>query len=208
MASEIPPEDFQRQLRMLLADRQTPEARALYLTLLKYIDRRVSRTVHRACGGVFSESEREELVSEVLMQLVSGSLHRFRGESLPELLGYVRTICDRTVWRAAKRVVRERDAVEGEDARLIEGWFATLSGPSEGVTMVEESPLEEKDERYLRALLEAGSKVELARREGVSRAAVTQRVQRIRKRIAKLGRPQQQAVDVWLKNQAREVLAG
>ena len=64
------PADFQIQLRDLLANRHTPEAQALYITLLKYIDKRVTQLVRYRAGGIFSDAEREELVGEVLMQLI------------------------------------------------------------------------------------------------------------------------------------------
>ncbi|TNE86933.1 MAG: hypothetical protein EP330_20205 [Deltaproteobacteria bacterium] len=197
--------EFQRQLRDLLANRHTAEARALYLTLLQYIDRRVSHLVRRQASGIFSDSEREELVGEVLMQLISGSLATFRGESIGELMAFVRTVSDRTVFRHARRRIRERDTVR-EEADQLESWFAEIEGPSARVSMVEDCPLDAEDEAYLRALLTAGSKVELARERGTSRAAVTQRVQRIQRRIAKLPRQDQLAVEAWLRRAARETL--
>ena len=63
---------------------------------------------------------------------------------------------------------------------------------------VAESPLSEADQAYLRQLLAAGSKAELARRAGVSRAAVTQRVQRIRRRVAELAPRERSSHEVWL----------
>ncbi|MCO4744918.1 MAG: hypothetical protein KC912_09015 [Proteobacteria bacterium] len=196
---------FQTQLRDLMANRHTPEAQALYLTLLKYIDKRVSNLVRHRASGIFSDSEREELVGEVLMQLISGSFASFRGGSIGELIAFVRTITDRTVFRTARRRIRERDTLR-EEADQIERWFAELEGPAQNATMVEACPLSGEDEAYLRALLGAGSKVALARERDTSRAAVTQRVQRIRRRIAKLPRQDQLAVESWLRRAARETL--
>ena len=56
------------------------------------------------------------------------------------------------------------------------------------------------------SLLEAGSKAALARRVGVSRAAVTQRVQRIRQRIDALSGHDRMAHDVWMTQEARHAL--
>lgn len=196
---------FQQQLRHLIADRHTAEAKALYELLLKYIHRRVDSVSHTCWSGMFSASEREEIVAEVLLQLMTHSLAAFRGDSLPELFGYVRTISDRTLWRAASRRRRERLTLDAE-ADTIESWNGVLPGPEEAVRLVPDIPLGDSDQTYLRALLEAGSKVEHARRQGVSRAAVTQRVQRIRRRISRLSPTEQQAVEVWLEQTARQVL--
>jgi len=198
--------EFRTQLRHLVADRHTPEARALYELLLKYAHRRVNTVAHTCWRRVFSSSELEEIVSDVLMQLMTGSLANFRGETPAELLGYVRTIADRCLWRAARKRRRESQALEGEGAKAVEGWSATLRNPEEAVKLVPDSPLSETDQAYLRGLLQAGSKVEHARRSGVSRAAVTQRVQRIQARISKLSDEDQMAVDAWLKHTARQAL--
>lgn len=199
------PADFQTQLRDLLANRHTAEAQALYMKLLQYIDRRTNLLVRRRAAGIFSSAEREELVGEVLMQLISGSLATFRGESIGELMAFVRTITDRTVFRAARKRIRERETVR-EEAAQIERWFAELEGPADHASMVDDCPLSEEDEAYLRALLGAGSKVALAQDRGISRAAVTQRVQRIQRRIAKLPQQDQMAVQAWLRRAARETL--
>lgn len=197
--------EFRRQLRHLLADRHTPEARALYELLLKYAHRRINGVAHTCWPGMFSASEREEIVADVLLQLMTASLAAFRGDSLPELFGYVRTIADRTLWRVASRRRRERQTLDAE-AETIERWSTAPPTPEEAVRLVPDIPLGDADQSYLRGLLEAGSKVEHARRQGVSRAAVTQRVQRIRRRISQLTADEQAAVDVWLHHTARQVL--
>jgi DNA-directed RNA polymerase specialized sigma24 family protein len=145
----------------------------------------------------------EEAVSDVLKRLMCGALVRFRGETLNELFGFVRTITDRCVWRLAQKKLRERDALEGEGREDAEGWYGTIRHPEALVEVIPEVPLEEPDMTFLQNLLEAESKVEYSRRHGVSRAAVTQRVQRIRRRIAKLEPEQRRTVDAWLHQQAR-----
>ncbi|MEQ1505123.1 MAG: hypothetical protein ABMB14_23010 [Myxococcota bacterium] len=196
--------DLRRQLRLLVCDRHAPEARAMFEILTRYAHRRVA-LVSRHCGNTLSEGEQDEVVGEVLLQLMQGSLAAFRGETLPELLGFVRTIADRTTWRAIRRRDRERSVLSA-DGDLIEDWTANLPRPDAFVEVVPDSPLPEVDQVYLRDLLEAGSKAELARRSGVSRAAVTQRVQRIRSRIAELPPMARMAHEVWLNQAARRAL--
>ena len=196
--------DLRRQLRQLLADRRSPQARALFEVLCRYTHKRVA-IVSRHCGGALVEAEQEEAVAEVLLQLMQGSLVTFRGETLPELLGFVRTIADRTTWRIIRRRDRERSLIQGE-AALVEDWNAALPRPDAHIETVPNSPLPEVDQAYLLELLQAGSKAELARRAGVSRAAVTQRVQRIRARISELPAMARLAHDVWLNQAARHVV--
>jgi len=193
------------QLQDLLADRHTPESRALFELLMKYANRRVRSAAWRCCRGTFGESQLDEIVSDVLLQLMTGSLARFRGETIGELLAFVRTVSDRSLWRAARKVQRERDAIQ-QDERSIRTWNAEVASPEELVRLVPDSPLSPEDETYLRGLLAAGSKVAYARACGVSRAAVTQRVKRIQNRIAKLADGEQMAVDAWLHHAAHEVL--
>lgn len=197
--------DLRRQLRLLLADRRSPEARALFEVLTRYAHRRVA-LVSRHCGGALGEAEQEEVVGEVLLQLMQGSLAAFRGESLPELLGFVRTIADRTTWRVVRRRDRERALIQA-DTEGVEAWNASVPRPDAFLETVPDSPLPEADQTYLLELLRAGSKAEFARRAGVSRAAVTQRVQRIRGRIAELAPQARMAHEVWLDQAARRVLA-
>ena len=196
---------IRQSLRQLLANRHTPEARAFYEAIARYVGRRVHSVARSCCADLFSSSELDEIVAEVLLQLVSGSLASFRGDTMGELFGFVRTVSDRALWRSARRRRRERATLQGE-AESIERWNAHLASPDEAVRMVPETQLSATDEAYLRELLESGSKVELARRSGVSRAAVTQRVQRIRRRIAQLSEQDRDTVDAWLEVTARQVL--
>lgn len=197
-------EDIRKQLRALMSDRNSRAARGLFEVLSRYAHRRVAQ-VSRQCGQMLSEGEQEEVVGEVLLQLMQGSLAAFRGETLPELLGFVRTISDRTTWRTVRRRDRERSLIQ-TDGSLIEDWTAHVPRPDAQVEVVSESPLPDVDQGYLRALLAAGSKAEFARRSGVSRAAVTQRVQRICARIAELPPVARLAHEVWLDQAARHVL--
>lgn len=199
--------DVRRQLRLLLSNRRAPEARALFELLTRYVHRRVG-AVSRQCGGALSMSEQEEVVADVLVQLLQGSLASFRGETVPELLGFVRTISDRTSWRTIRRRDRERALLQSEAVELVEDWSARLPAPDVNSERVASSPLSASDQAYLVSLLEAGSKAELARRVGVSRAAVTQRVQRIRNRVAELAADARIQHEVWLTQAARRVVAG
>jgi DNA-directed RNA polymerase specialized sigma24 family protein len=202
--AEADPVDFRRQLRGLLCDRGSPEAQGLFEVLSRYAHRRVG-VVSRHCGQILSEGEQEEVVGEVLLQLMQGALASFRGETLPELLGFVRTITDRTTWRTVRRRDRERHLLQS-DRELIEEWTSEVPRPDAHLEVVSDSPLPDVDQSYLRELLTAGSKAELARRSGVSRAAVTQRVQRICGRIAGLAPMARFAHEAWLNQAARRVL--
>lgn len=197
--------DVRKHLRLLLTHRRSSEARELFELLSRYTHRRVG-TVNRHCGGALSPSEQEEVVADALLQLLQGSLASFRGETVPELLGFVRTIADRTTWRTIRRRDRERALLQKEATSLVEEWNARLPAPDAGGERVTDSPLSEADQTYLVSLLEAGSKAELARRAGVSRAAVTQRVQRIRNRVAELSSNARMQHEVWLKQAARRVV--
>ena len=197
--------DVRRQVRLLLANRRSPEARALFELLTRYGHRRVAR-ISRHAASPLSQSEQEEVVGEVLLQLLQGSLAAFRGETIPELLGFVRTIADRTTWRSIRRRDRERAMLQSEAVDIVEDWNGRMPAPDAHSERVAESPLTELDQDYLVQLLQAGSKAELARRAGVSRAAVTQRVQRIRFRIEELASHDRLQHEVWLTQTARRVV--
>ena len=190
------------QLQLLLSNRHSPEARSLYLTLARYIDRRVGRTLYSRYPDVLTKPDHEELVGEVLLQLMSGSLARFRGHTIGELLAFVRAICDRSVGHTARRKIRERDTLSGAAESEVRSWTSDSLRPDQAVRMVPESPLSEADTTYLQDLLAAGSQAELARSSGVSRAAVTQRLHRIRERVGSLDRRQQETARAWLEETA------
>jgi hypothetical protein len=197
------PESVRGPLRLLLADRGAPEAQALFLTLAGYVDRRVRRQTQARYRDLLGAAEQDEVVAEVLYQLMAGSLAQFRGDSLPELLGFVRSVSDRCLGRAARKRLRERQALDLEGQEEVRSWSGTLPRPDQVVHLVPESPLAAQDEDYLRALLRAGSRADFARATGVSRAAVTQRVQRIKARIEGLSPLEQQAAEGWLHHEAR-----
>ena len=202
---ELSPDEFRRQVRLLSARRSCPEAAVLFDVLMRYAHRRVVLVGNRL-GAPMPLSRQEELVGEVLLQLMDGGLARFRGGSLPELLGFVRVIADRLTWRSIKRVEREGRHLRNRGAETVREWSGDSLHP-EDVEYEAVSPLPEQDRLYLLQLLSAGSKAELARKSGVSRAAVTQRVKRIRGRIRALTDHDRMAHDVWIKRAAREVLA-
>ncbi len=198
--------DFQSQLQHLLANRRSEEARAFQLQVLKYVENRARRLRSQRYLNLLTESDLEETVSEVGLKLMTGALVRFRGNSLPELYAYVRTITDRSVGRAVRRKLRERDAIISFDRDCSRSMLGSLPAPDDNAEVVASCPLSSKDQRYLTALMQAGSKAEYARRAGQSRAAVTRMVQRIRGRISELEADQRMATDVWLHQKAREVL--
>jgi hypothetical protein len=201
------PEDVRPGLEALLADRNSEEARALFLRLAGYIDGRVGRVVAGRYRDLLGNADQEEVTGEVLFELMNGALAGFRGGSLGELLSYVRRISDRCVWRAAQRRIRERNLLDGEHAETVAAWHGDVPSPDGLVHFVPECPLSEEDEAYLRTLLAAGSRAEMARQANVSRAAVTQRVQRIRRRISALPAREQSAAEAWMRHAAREAEA-
>jgi DNA-directed RNA polymerase specialized sigma24 family protein len=197
-------DDFNQQLELLLADRHSPEAAALFQTLLKYVHNRV-RSISYRTPELRNPVEAEEVVADVLFQLMSGGLHRFRGGSMPELIGFVRTITDRCTWRAVRKGRKERANI----ADMGDDGLERLPGNgrrADSVEVLASTALPLKDQEYLLDLMRAGSKAELARRAGVSRAAVTQRIQRIRKRVSALSIHQRDTHDAWLHQAAARVL--
>lgn len=196
------PTTIRPQLEQLLTDRRSPEARQLYLTLARYIDRRVSRTTHYRYADVLGHADQEEIVGEVVLQLMSGSLARFRGHTIGELLAFVRMICDRTVGHTARKRIRERDTLAGEAREAIAAWTPHSPQPDQVIRLVPETPLTEADAAYLQTLLEVGSQAALARAQGVSRAAVTQRLHRIRDRVAAMTPEAQESTRAWVQAMA------
>lgn len=197
---------FQDQLALLLADRRSAEARAFFTWLLAYVERRVGIVGSRLYADLLNRSELEEIAAEAMVQLVGGSLARFRGESTNELVAYVRTVADRAVAHRVRRRLLERRTLDERGEELAWSWSARLLDPAEAIRQVPDCPLTPVDMDYLVELLRAGSKGELARRQGVSRAAVTQRVQRIQARIQALAPRERAAAEAWLEHAARQVL--
>lgn len=204
VSSDTSPEVFRDQLARVVADRHSAEAAAFYKVLFDYATRRVQRISHRSRLSV---GEQEEVVGDVLVMLMRGSLASFRGDSLPELFAFVRTITDRATWRVVRRHERERSAMEEADLEDMERWTGAAPRSPDRLDLDVESPLPEKDRVYLQQLLASGTKAELARRSGVSRAAVTQRVKRILAKVEQLPAQQRFAHQVWLENQARVAAA-
>ncbi len=196
-------QDIREPLAHLLSDRGSPEARALYTTLARYIHRRVIRLCSGRHAGLFGTFEHEELVGEVLLHCMDGALCRFRGHTIPALLAYVRTLTDRTVGHSARRRIRERDTLEGQAKEVIVNWSGTTRAPDEGIEIEVGSPLNDRDNAYLKELFRAGSQACLARKTGVSRAAVTQRIQRIRARIQAMEPVQQLEAEIWVRGRAQ-----
>ena len=69
-------------------------------------------------------------------------------------------------------------------------------------------PLSQDDSDYLEALFASGSRADLARDRGISRAAVTQRIARIRTRIDGLSAYDQSAAKAWIENLAARSAEG
>ena len=186
-------------LDALLADRHGPDARALFIHLAGYSERRVRHSIRSRYADLLTSADCEELVGDVLFELMSGALATFRGDTIGQLMAFVRCICDRVVWRCARKRIRERETLHesGPVAQLVRSWNGSVPSPDAHVQLPQTSPLRADDSAYLLRLLRAGSRAELARVEGVSRAAVTQRVQRIQRRIAELSESEQEAAEAW-----------
>jgi len=189
-------------LRQLLSDRQSPESKALYIQIAKFTHSRVIRLSRIRYSDLLSGAAQEDIVSEVLYQLMSGTLAQFRGHTIGELLAFVRTVTDRSVWRSAQKLIREREALKGTVGEVVREWTSSAPRPDQVVMSIPQPPLSEQDARYLLDLVRSGSQAEFARSSGVSRAAVTQRVQRIRKRIAQLSVSEQATTETWLRHSA------
>ena len=196
------PQDIRAALEQLLADRHTPEARGMYMTLARYTHRRVDVTSGRRYSDVLSKVDREEIVGEVILQLMSGALARFQGKTVAELLAFVRTIADRMVGHAARKRIRERNTLAGEMGDEVRSWMGQEAAPDQSVRMNQTCPLTEEDAAYLTALFTAGSRADLARDRGISRAAVTQRLNRIRTRIDALPHKRQSQARSWVEDLA------
>ena len=195
-------------LEQLLSNRHTVEARGLYTTLARYAHRRVENISRRRYSDVLAAPDREELVAEVLYQLMSGALARFQGHSTGELLAFVRTISDRHVNHAAHRRIRERDTLAGEVGDTVREWIGREPSPEDSIRLVPECPLSDEDAEYLKALFRSGSRADLARHRGISRAAVTQRLSRIKLRIDNLPKRQRSDAQVWIEELANRSAAG
>ena len=200
--------ELQAALQLLMADRHSAEARQFFERLLRYIEARAGSVTRTAWSDLLSPEEVEEVVAEVLKRLMTGALTRFRGDSLGELFAFVRTVTDRCVWQRAQRRLRERRLLQGPASEEVLAWFGEDAMPQEIIERVPEVPLNEADQGFLRELIASSSKAEYARRQGVSRAAVTQRVQRVMARIEALSPKDQAAVASWMRLTARETLAG
>jgi len=196
-----------QQLRRILANRHGPEAAALFRTLHGLVQRRAASLVRSRYRDVLGDADVDEIVAEVLFALMEGALGRFRGEHIGQLHAFVRTITDRTAARRVQRYVRERDVVSDLTVRE-EASFARSPAPAPDAHAEIDaiSPLDQADRAYLQALVRAGSKAELARRQDVSRAAVTQRIRRIRKRIEDLEPRHRARHDAWMEQIARDAL--
>jgi hypothetical protein len=199
-------EDFQHQLQQLQSNRRSPEARAFYLSILRYVERRVQAVWRQRYRDLLGQTDLEEVVADVGMRLMTGALARFRGNTPAELYAYVRTISDRSLGKVVRKRLRERDALQEVSNDQAADMLGSLPAPDQAAEVTAACPLTERDQAYLLRLMAAGSKAEYARQHDQSRAAVTRMVQRIQCRIDALAHDERVAVDVWMHQQAREVL--
>ena len=199
-------QDFQHQLQQLMSNRRSPEARAFYLSILRFTERRVQSQWRQRYRDLLSPTDLEEVVSDVGMRLMTGALVRFRGTTPAELYAYVRTIADRSLGRVVRKRLRERDALNEISVDQASDMLGSMPSPDQDAEVTAVCPLAERDQDYLLRLMAAGSKAEYARQHSQSRAAVTRMVQRIQSRIESLAYDERIAVDVWMHQQARDIL--
>lgn len=198
--------DIQEQIRHLTINRHTPEALELYTLIMRYTHKRILYVTKSIGTDRISAAEIEDLVSEVMLQLINGSLVQFRGQTVPELIAFVRTVTDRRIWRNRTKRIKNQEMLKRVRTDAEDTLGTKNVAPDSLVEFEPETRLSEEDERYLIALLRAGSKAEYARQQQQSRAAVTQRVKRIIKRIEALTQADQLAVESWLQRMARSAL--
>jgi len=193
-------------LRRILADRHSPEAAALYKNLLGYIHARVRSLAARSLPLLRNEQRQEEICGEVLFQLMQGGLARFQGDTLPALYAYVRTATDRIARRAHARWAREAAMVHELPKQAFQGVLNGNGPLAPRVEVQVASPLPPGDQSFLRELLHAGSQAQLARERQCSRAAVSQRLKRIRQRLEGMGPHANQAHEAWLHHEAQQAV--
>ena len=197
---------IQENIRHLMINRHSPEAMELYMLLMKYTHKRVLY-ITKTCGSDrLTYPEIEDLVSDVMLQLINGSLAQFRGSTIPELIAFVRTVTDRRIWRTRTKRIKDRELLNRIRSTREDALATTIDSPDDLVEFEPETPLNQEDEKYLEALIRAGSKAEYARQNDISRAAVTQRVKRIVKRIESFTQADQMAVESWMNRMARNAL--
>lgn len=161
------------------------------------------RATHRArYRDLLSHNEVDELGADVLSELLSRSLARFKGHNDRQLYVYVRTAAHRAVSRAARRKILDRDSVAQLNTEA-----PTDSPPLQGrptppprlrLRPSDPLPISPEDQAYIEALLQAGGKLSsLAEARGVTRGSVTKRVQRIMGRLDALEPEQRERVGEW-----------
>jgi hypothetical protein len=152
---------------------------------------------------LLSSEEMEELSGDVLGELLWRSLGRFRGATGNELYVYVRTMCRRSVGRAARRKILDRQSISRLQQEAPPGDPPLLGRPQPQppVRLRGEGgppPISATDQAYLEALLRAGGKLSaLAEQRGVTRSSVTKMVQRILARLDALEPQQREQVGDW-----------
>ena len=193
---------FQEDLRALLSNRNSREAREFFHALMLYVDSKVHSLWRQRWEDVLGNAEREEIVGQVMLELLSGGLSRFQGENLNQLYAYARTITERTLLARARARLRQEQLSRGEvDPSL----RPPSHRPDDFSDCPEEIPLTAADQDYLLGLLRAGSQAEYARRLEVSRAAVTLRLQRISARVEAMSARDQASVRAWCEQAAQQV---
>ena len=137
--------------------------------------------------------------------LLLDALFKFRGQHIGALISFVRTITDRHIWHTAQRRIREKKQHAEHMAAVIHDAPSTSPDPEATLIAIPSCPLDSTDTNYLPGLIRAGSQANYARQQSVSRAAVTQRLKRIRARVHRLTPAEQHAVRHWIHQQTAKM---
>ena len=99
---------LQDDIATLLSGDQTEETRVLCALIVEIIRK---RSHYRTCSryrDLIGPSDLEDLSSEIMVVLLSGTLQMFRGGTHGELVCFLRTIVDRHLWRMVQHRLRKR----------------------------------------------------------------------------------------------------
>ena len=123
---------------------------------MKYAHRRVIHVTSGSTADRMTAAEVEDLVSDVMLQLINGSLAQFRGDSIPELLGFIRTVTDRRVWRDRTKRIKSHEMMRSLKAERERHPKHTPMVQEERYDFDADTPLSDEDQTYLTGLIEAG----------------------------------------------------
>ena len=86
----------QEQLRALAVNRRSCESTAFLLEILHFVIARVQAQRRHLYADLLGAAEAVRAAGGQALDLSTPGLHSFRGETMAELMAYVRTAADRT----------------------------------------------------------------------------------------------------------------